>query len=58
MVNKNGNMKVLHLSNSDTNGGAARAAYRLHKGLQDIGVNSQMLVQEKLSDSKYCFAIT
>ncbi|WP_414583972.1 glycosyltransferase family 4 protein [Scytonema sp. PCC 10023] len=43
-------MKVLHISTSDTNGGAARATYRLHKGLQNINVNSQMLVQEKYSD--------
>ncbi len=56
MVNKSGDMKVLHLSNSDTNGGAARAAYRLHKGLQNIGVNSQVLVQEKLSDDKTVLA--
>jgi len=43
-------MKVLHISTSDTNGGAARATYRLHKGLQNINVNSQMLVQEKYSN--------
>jgi glycosyltransferase involved in cell wall biosynthesis len=42
-------MKTLHISTSDTNGGAARATYRLHKGLQNINVNSQMLVQEKYS---------
>ncbi|MBD2773261.1 glycosyltransferase family 4 protein [Iningainema tapete] len=45
-------MKVLHLSTFDIKGGAARAAYRLHQGLQDIGVNSQMLVLEKSSDDK------
>ncbi|WP_026735606.1 glycosyltransferase family 4 protein [Fischerella sp. PCC 9605] len=49
-------MKVLHISTSDTNGGAARATYRLHKGLRKIGVNSQMLVQEKSSDDKTVFA--
>lgn len=27
--------------------GAARAAYRLHQGLHQQGINSQMLVQEK-----------
>jgi len=42
-------MKVLQLSTSDINGGAARAAYRLHQGLQSIGVTSQMLVQSKSS---------
>jgi glycosyltransferase involved in cell wall biosynthesis len=45
-------MKVLLLNTSDITGGAARAAYRLHQGLQSIGVNSQMLVQEKFSNDK------
>ncbi|MBW4608386.1 MAG: glycosyltransferase family 4 protein [Hassallia sp. WJT32-NPBG1] len=49
-------MKILHLSTHDTSGGAARAAYRLHKGLQYIGLDSQMLVQEKLSDDKTVIA--
>jgi glycosyltransferase involved in cell wall biosynthesis len=43
-------MKVSLLSYSDMEGGAARAAYRLHEGLQNIGVNSKMLVQIKSSD--------
>lgn len=42
-------MKVLHLSNSD-NGGAGRAAYRLHRGLQNRGVESEFLVQFKSED--------
>lgn len=42
-------MKVLHLSTSDIEGGAARAAYRLHQGLQSVGVDSQMLVRAKSS---------
>ncbi|MEH2354970.1 glycosyltransferase family 4 protein [Nostoc sp.] len=45
-------MKILHISTHDINGGAARAAYRLHTGLQDIGLQSQMLVQEKYSNDK------
>ncbi|MDY6899950.1 MAG: glycosyltransferase family 4 protein [Cyanobacteriota bacterium] len=49
-------MKILHLSTHDTSGGAARAAYRLHKGLQDIGLESQMLVQEKSSSDKSVIA--
>ena len=40
-------MKVLHLSTADFNGGAARAAYRLHQGLLDCSVQSHMLVQYK-----------
>lgn len=42
-------MKVLSLTTSDTHGGAARAAYRLHRGLLEAGVESQMLVQFKKS---------
>jgi glycosyltransferase involved in cell wall biosynthesis len=38
-------MKILHLSSRDTRGGAARAAYRLHRGLLSIDVASYMLVQ-------------
>ncbi|MFM6022873.1 MAG: glycosyl transferase, partial [Dolichospermum sp.] len=43
-------IKPLVISTSDINGGAARAAYRLHQGLQNIAVDSQMLVQNKQSD--------
>ena len=45
-------MKTLLISTNDNNPGAARAAYRLHQGLQRIGVNSQMLVQTKQTDDK------
>ncbi len=43
-------MKTLLLNTSDIRGGAARAAYRLHKGLQSAGVASTMLVQDKAGD--------
>lgn len=43
-------MKILLLSTFDIRGGAARAAYRLHKGLRAINIDSKMLVQEKSSD--------
>lgn len=43
-------MKILHLSTSDTVGGASRAAFRLHKGLQGIGTDSRMLVNVKAYD--------
>lgn len=49
-------MKVLLINSSDIQGGAARAAYRLHQGLQYIGVNSEMLVHEKYSHDKKVFA--
>ncbi len=42
-------MKILHLSTSDLDGGAARAAYRLHRGLQPTSTDSQMLVRAKNS---------
>jgi len=42
-------MKILHLSTSDIEGGAARAAYRLHQGLKATDVDSQMLVRAKSS---------
>ena len=45
-------MKILLLSTNDNSPGAARGAYRLHQGLQHIGVDSQMLVQTKQTDNK------
>lgn len=42
-------MKSLLVNTSDIQGGAARAAYRLHEGLQQIGIDSKMLVQIKSS---------
>lgn len=43
-------MKVLLLSTSDTEGGAARATCRLHQGLRRSGVTAQILVQSNLSE--------
>lgn len=43
-------MKILIVNTSDIYGGAARAAYRLHRSLLMADVDSQMLVQSKLSD--------
>jgi glycosyltransferase involved in cell wall biosynthesis len=40
-------MNPLLLSTNDIEGGAARAAYRLHQSLRAIAVPSQMLVQNK-----------
>ena len=42
------NYRVVHLCTQDF-GGAGKAAYRLHKGLKTIGVNSTMLVLSKRS---------
>ncbi len=43
-------MKVLIVSKSDAGGGAFYAAYRLHKGLRNVGVDSKMLVDYKMTD--------
>lgn len=43
-------MKILHISHSDISGGAARAAYRLHRAQITAGIDSSMLVRSKSSD--------
>ena len=43
-------MKVLIVNASDIHGGAAKAAYRLHQSLLDQYIDSQMIVQDKISD--------
>ena len=43
-------MRILHINASDTYGGAARAAYRLHRALSAENVDSKLLVQKKTSD--------
>lgn len=42
-------MKIVHIVNSDIKGGAARAAYSINSALRKLGVDSAMLVQNKLS---------
>jgi glycosyltransferase involved in cell wall biosynthesis len=42
----------------DTSGGAARAAMRLHRGLQDIGVDSRFIVQTKTGNHANVFGPT
>ena len=42
-------MKILHVNTSDTQGGAARAAYRLHRALLAENIDSKLLVQKKLA---------
>lgn len=49
-------MKSLLLSTSDIEGGAARAAYRLHQGLLAIGHDSKMLVRARFSGQKSVLA--
>ena len=46
-------IRVVHLSTSDSGGGAARAAFRLHTGLRRIGVESSMLVEQRGSNDPH-----
>ncbi len=50
-------MRVVHLSSSDINGGAARAAFSVHKALSESEIGSKMLVQQKLSDDPNTFSV-
>ena len=44
-------LKVLHLSTYDDQGGAAKAAYRIHKSQQTLGIDSTLMVlSKKLND--------
>jgi Glycosyltransferase len=43
-------MKILIVNTYDIVGGAARAAYRLHRSLLSAGIDSKILVQTKKSD--------
>jgi glycosyltransferase involved in cell wall biosynthesis len=43
-------MKILNLSTFDLAGGAARSAYRMHRGMLNINVDSLLLVQHKQSN--------
>jgi glycosyltransferase involved in cell wall biosynthesis len=42
--------RILHLSTTDIQGGAARGAYWLHRALRVAGIDSLMLVDRKYSD--------
>lgn len=50
-------MKIVHLTNSDYKGGAARACYRIHKSLQMLGEDSKILTQQKLTNDDSVFSI-
>jgi len=43
-------LNVLHISESDVSGGAARTAYAIHHGLRSSGHVSRMLVGRKMTD--------
>jgi len=48
-------MNVLFLNAWDNEGGAARAAYRLLKGIRKIGVDARMLVKKKTCANDFVF---
>ena len=51
-------LKVLHISTADMEGGAARAAYRLHQAGKDVGYSSQMFVQRRFGTDPAIVAFT
>ena len=50
-------MRIVHLSTSDSGGGAFRAAYRLHTGLRRLGHDSKMLVLKRGSGDDAVLAL-
>lgn len=50
-------LKVIHVNYFDCDGGAARAAHRLHLGMRRIGVDSRMAVLRKVSDDPHVSCI-
>ncbi len=55
-MKNNISLKVLHISTSDLQGGAARATYRLHQALLANGIDSTLFVQNKTSDDNSVIA--
>lgn len=45
----NNNIKILHIVAGGLGGGAARGAYWLHLGLRELGVNSKILTNSKVT---------
>jgi len=43
-------MKILHIGENDSFGGASRASYRIHRGLLAAGAESRLFVRSKFSD--------
>lgn len=51
-------MRILHICYSDLDGGAARAAFRLHQAQRSQGLDSQMLVINKCSDDPFVHRVS
>lgn len=50
-------LKVLSVCTSDAGGGAPRAAYRIHKGVRRLGVDSRMFVKYKRTKDENVIAL-
>ncbi|EGM69250.1 glycosyltransferase [Shewanella sp. HN-41] len=51
-------MRILHICYSDLDGGAARAAFRLHQAQRSLGLDSHMLVINKCSDDPFVHTVS
>lgn len=51
-------VKVVHLSHTDGGAGAGRAAYRIHRSLLSIGVDSTLLVSDKRTSDATVISVT
>jgi len=51
-------MKIIHIANSDSKGGAARAAFRIHTGLKNKFINSILYVVDKISNDPKVYAFS
>lgn len=51
-------MKILHVCTSDLAGGAARAAFRLHRAQRKAGMESFILVVNKASDDPFVLSVS
>lgn len=50
-------LKVLSVCTSDAGGGASRAAYRIHQGVRELGVDSRMFVKNKYTHDANVIAL-
>ena len=50
-------LKVLSVCTSDSGGGASRAAYRIHQGVRELGVDSRMFVKNKCAQDANVIAL-
>lgn len=50
-------LKVLSVCTSDAGGGAPRAAYRIHHGARELGVDSRMFVKSKFTQDTNVIAL-